>query len=322
MRVPRLALRGSLGPVPRHPVAPRRVRCTWTASTRRPSPATRPTASSGSSCPRVQAEPRAARPPWPTRSPAASAPVLRALRAHPPHRRPPLERRRRASSASRTGPRPLAQQCGGRRKRGSIDERGEALRADSRRLPARARTPFRGARPTGSCAFRVRSPATACRPPSTSSCPRRDEAAKRRRPVLEPHHRHPDHSRQVPDRRAGGLVPFLWATPLSCSWSAGSSARSSCARISAPWSSRPKGSSTTRASCSSTTPTVRPSGNFALKQARLEAQRTGEALRHPLPGPVTLRWRELAASSCLTSPGTSTSRPPRRTSGCLPRGGG
>ena len=30
---------------------------------------------------------------------------------------------------------------------------------------------------------------------------------------------------------------------------------------------------------------------FALKQARLEAQRTGEPLRHPLTGPVTLRWR-------------------------------
>ncbi len=30
---------------------------------------------------------------------------------------------------------------------------------------------------------------------------------------------------------------------------------------------------------------------FALKQARLEAAATGEAMRHPLPGPVTLRWR-------------------------------
>jgi phenylpropionate dioxygenase-like ring-hydroxylating dioxygenase large terminal subunit len=30
---------------------------------------------------------------------------------------------------------------------------------------------------------------------------------------------------------------------------------------------------------------------FALKQARLEAQRTGEPLRHPLTGPVTLKWR-------------------------------
>jgi phenylpropionate dioxygenase-like ring-hydroxylating dioxygenase large terminal subunit len=30
---------------------------------------------------------------------------------------------------------------------------------------------------------------------------------------------------------------------------------------------------------------------FALKRARLEAQRTGEPMRHPLDGPVTLRWR-------------------------------
>lgn len=30
---------------------------------------------------------------------------------------------------------------------------------------------------------------------------------------------------------------------------------------------------------------------FALKQARLEAQRTGQSLRHPMAGPVTLRWR-------------------------------
>jgi phenylpropionate dioxygenase-like ring-hydroxylating dioxygenase large terminal subunit len=30
---------------------------------------------------------------------------------------------------------------------------------------------------------------------------------------------------------------------------------------------------------------------FALKAARLEAQRTGRPLRHPMPGPVTLRWR-------------------------------
>jgi len=30
---------------------------------------------------------------------------------------------------------------------------------------------------------------------------------------------------------------------------------------------------------------------FALKAARLEAQRTGQPLRHPLTGPVTLRWR-------------------------------
>ena len=30
---------------------------------------------------------------------------------------------------------------------------------------------------------------------------------------------------------------------------------------------------------------------FALKQARLDAQRSGEPLRHPLSGPVTLRWR-------------------------------
>ena len=30
---------------------------------------------------------------------------------------------------------------------------------------------------------------------------------------------------------------------------------------------------------------------FALKQARLEAAKTGEAARHPMDGPVTLRWR-------------------------------
>jgi phenylpropionate dioxygenase-like ring-hydroxylating dioxygenase large terminal subunit len=30
---------------------------------------------------------------------------------------------------------------------------------------------------------------------------------------------------------------------------------------------------------------------FALKQARLEAQRTGEPMKHPIDGPVTLRWR-------------------------------
>ncbi len=30
---------------------------------------------------------------------------------------------------------------------------------------------------------------------------------------------------------------------------------------------------------------------FALKQACLDAQRTGQPLQHPLPGPVTLRWR-------------------------------
>jgi len=30
---------------------------------------------------------------------------------------------------------------------------------------------------------------------------------------------------------------------------------------------------------------------FALKQARLEAARTGEPQRHPMDGPVTLRWR-------------------------------
>jgi hypothetical protein len=30
---------------------------------------------------------------------------------------------------------------------------------------------------------------------------------------------------------------------------------------------------------------------FALKQARLESQRTGQPLRHPMTGPVTLRWR-------------------------------
>ncbi len=30
---------------------------------------------------------------------------------------------------------------------------------------------------------------------------------------------------------------------------------------------------------------------FALKQARLEASKTGEAMRHPMSGPVTLHWR-------------------------------
>ena len=30
---------------------------------------------------------------------------------------------------------------------------------------------------------------------------------------------------------------------------------------------------------------------FALKQARLESERTGTPFRHPIPGPVTLRWR-------------------------------
>ncbi|HSB60490.1 MAG TPA: Rieske 2Fe-2S domain-containing protein [Vicinamibacteria bacterium] len=30
---------------------------------------------------------------------------------------------------------------------------------------------------------------------------------------------------------------------------------------------------------------------FALKQACLESQRTGQAMKHPLAGPVTLRWR-------------------------------
>ena len=30
---------------------------------------------------------------------------------------------------------------------------------------------------------------------------------------------------------------------------------------------------------------------FALKQARLEAEKTGTPMRHPIPGPVTLRWR-------------------------------
>jgi phenylpropionate dioxygenase-like ring-hydroxylating dioxygenase large terminal subunit len=30
---------------------------------------------------------------------------------------------------------------------------------------------------------------------------------------------------------------------------------------------------------------------FALKQARLDAAATGEAMRHPISGPVTLRWR-------------------------------
>ena len=30
---------------------------------------------------------------------------------------------------------------------------------------------------------------------------------------------------------------------------------------------------------------------FALKQARLESQATGEPMRHPMDGPVTLRWR-------------------------------
>jgi len=30
---------------------------------------------------------------------------------------------------------------------------------------------------------------------------------------------------------------------------------------------------------------------FALKQARLEAERTGNPLKHPMNGPITLRWR-------------------------------
>ncbi|MGB6902586.1 MAG: aromatic ring-hydroxylating dioxygenase subunit alpha, partial [Acidobacteriaceae bacterium] len=30
---------------------------------------------------------------------------------------------------------------------------------------------------------------------------------------------------------------------------------------------------------------------FALKQARLDAERTGEPMKHPMDGPVTLRWR-------------------------------
>jgi hypothetical protein len=30
---------------------------------------------------------------------------------------------------------------------------------------------------------------------------------------------------------------------------------------------------------------------FELKTAHLEAKRTGEPMRHPVPGPVTLRWR-------------------------------
>jgi hypothetical protein len=30
---------------------------------------------------------------------------------------------------------------------------------------------------------------------------------------------------------------------------------------------------------------------FALKAAHLESRRTGEAMKHPIPKPVTLRWR-------------------------------
>ena len=30
---------------------------------------------------------------------------------------------------------------------------------------------------------------------------------------------------------------------------------------------------------------------FALKQARLDSLQTGEPQRHPMTGPVTLRWR-------------------------------
>jgi hypothetical protein len=30
---------------------------------------------------------------------------------------------------------------------------------------------------------------------------------------------------------------------------------------------------------------------FELKAAHAEAKRTGEPLRHPMTGPVTLRWR-------------------------------
>jgi hypothetical protein len=30
---------------------------------------------------------------------------------------------------------------------------------------------------------------------------------------------------------------------------------------------------------------------FALKQALLESRRSGEPMRHPMGGPVTLKWR-------------------------------
>ena len=30
---------------------------------------------------------------------------------------------------------------------------------------------------------------------------------------------------------------------------------------------------------------------FALKQARIDAARTGEPAKHPMDGPVTLRWK-------------------------------
>jgi hypothetical protein len=30
---------------------------------------------------------------------------------------------------------------------------------------------------------------------------------------------------------------------------------------------------------------------FQLKAAHLEARRTGIAMKHPMPGPVTLKWR-------------------------------
>jgi hypothetical protein len=30
---------------------------------------------------------------------------------------------------------------------------------------------------------------------------------------------------------------------------------------------------------------------FALKSALLESRRSGTAMKHPIPGPVTLRWR-------------------------------
>jgi hypothetical protein len=30
---------------------------------------------------------------------------------------------------------------------------------------------------------------------------------------------------------------------------------------------------------------------FALKQARFDAERTGQPMKHPMDGPVTLRWR-------------------------------
>ncbi len=41
---------------------------------------------------------------------------------------------------------------------------------------------------------------------------------------------------------------------------------------------------------------------FELKAAHLESQRTGEPMRHPLSGPVTLRWRSYGSNHSLRTP--------------------